>query len=112
MTTIDDLTRKQLRDQFPALEGSTIFLENAGGSQVPATVAGRMHDYMLGSYVQLGAGYGLSQQATGLVQEAHDFVRLLMGGQEGEVILGPSTSSLIQMLAGERFSARNGEAAG
>jgi len=54
---------------------------------------------MLESYVQLGAGYDLSQRATAVVQEAHDFVRLLMGGQEGEVILGPSTSALLQMLA-------------
>ncbi len=31
--------------------------------------------------------------------EAHDFVRLLMGGEGGEVILGASASSLLQMLA-------------
>jgi len=97
--TVDNGTRKRLRSQFPALNGDTIFLENAGGSQVPAAVANRIRDYMLGSYVQLGAGYELSQRATAVVQEAHDFVRLLMGGQEGEVILGPSTSALIQMLA-------------
>jgi cysteine desulfurase family protein (TIGR01976 family) len=62
-------------------------------------VADRIRDYMLESYVQLGAGYELSRRATRVVQEAHDFVRLMMGGHEGEVILGPSTSSLIQMLA-------------
>jgi len=97
--TVDDALRKRLRSQFPALQGKTIFLENAGGSQVPAAVANRIRDYMLTSYVQLGAGYELSQRATAVVQEAHDFVRLLMGGHEGEVILGPSTSGLIQMLA-------------
>lgn len=98
-TTVDNAARKRIRGQFPALNGNTIFLENAGGSQVPATVANRIRDYMLGSYVQLGAGYELSQRATAVVQKAHDFVRLLMGGQDGEVILGPSTSALIQMLA-------------
>jgi cysteine desulfurase family protein (TIGR01976 family) len=97
--TVDNELRQLLRSQFPALKGDTIFLENAGGSQVPAIVANRIRDYMLGSYVQLGAGYELSQQATAVVQAAHDFVRLLMGGQEGEVILGPSTSALLQMLA-------------
>lgn len=91
--------RQQLRAQFPALQGETIFLENAGGSQVPVAVANRIRDYMLESYVQLGAGYGLSQRATAVVQSAHEFVRLLMGGHEGEVILGPSTSALLQMLA-------------
>jgi cysteine desulfurase family protein (TIGR01976 family) len=77
-----------------------VYLENAGGSQVPAVVADRIRDYMLSSYVQVGAGYPLSRQATGLLDEAHDFVRLMMNGDDGEVILGPSTSALLQMLAG------------
>jgi cysteine desulfurase family protein (TIGR01976 family) len=84
---------------FPALAGDTVFLENAGGSQVPASVADRIRDYMVSSYVQLGAGYPLSQRCTDLVDEAHDFVRLLFNGDDGEVILGPSTSALLQMVA-------------
>jgi cysteine desulfurase family protein (TIGR01976 family) len=91
--------RARIRGQFPALGGTTVFLENAGGSQVPRVVADRVRDYMLSSYVQLDAGYPLSEQSTRLVAEARDFVRLLMGGRDGEVILGPSTSALLQMLA-------------
>jgi cysteine desulfurase family protein (TIGR01976 family) len=91
--------RDRIRSAFPALAGDTVFLENAGGSQVPAVVADRIRDYMVSSYVQLGAGYPLSQEATELVDEAHDFVRLLFNGSDGEVILGPSTSALLQMLA-------------
>ncbi len=97
-----EMTREQrarIRAHFPALGGTTVFLENAGGSQVPLVVADRVRDYMLSSYVQLGAGYRLSQQSSRLVAEARDFVRLLMGGRDGEVILGPSTSVLLQMLA-------------
>lgn len=97
---ITDETRARLRRQFPALAGETVFLENAGGSQVPKMVADRVRSYMLESYVQLGAGYELSQRSTRLVADAHDLVRLLMGGGDGEVILGPSTSALLQMLAG------------
>jgi len=96
--TRDD--RDRIRDQFPALKGDTIFFENAGGSQVPAVVADGIRDYMLSSYVQLGAGYPLSEHCTELVDAAHEFVRLLMNGDDGEVILGPSTSALLQMLAG------------
>jgi len=81
------------------LAGDTVFLENAGGSQVPATVADGIRDYMVSSYVQLGAGYPQSQTATQLVDEAHDFVRMLFNGADGEAILGPSTSALLQMLA-------------
>jgi cysteine desulfurase family protein (TIGR01976 family) len=91
--------RERIRAQFPALAGNTVYLENAGGSQVPAVVADSIRDYMLTSYVQLGAGYPLSHRATELVDEAHDFVRLMMNGKDGEVILGPSTSALLKMLA-------------
>ena len=100
MTEITRNDRDRIREQFPALAGDTIFLENAGGSQVPATVADGIRDYMLSSYVQLEAGYPLSRHCTELVDTAHDFVRLLMNGGDGEVILGPSTSALLQMLAG------------
>ncbi len=92
--------RERIRAQFPALAGSTVYLENAGGSQVPAVVPDHIRDYMLTNYVQIGAGYPLSRRATELVEEAHAFVRLMMNGGDGEVILGPSTSALLQMLAG------------
>jgi cysteine desulfurase family protein (TIGR01976 family) len=91
--------RERIRAQFPALAGDTVFLENAGGSQVPAVVADRTRDYMLTNYVQIGASYPLSRSATELVAEAHDFVRVMMNGRDGEVILGPSTSALLRMLA-------------
>ncbi len=97
---ISDAERARIRAQFPALAGDTVFLENAGGSQVPKVVADRIYDYMVSTYVQLGAGYGLSQQATQIVDDAHDFVSLVMNGRNGEVILGSSTSVLLQMLSG------------
>jgi cysteine desulfurase family protein (TIGR01976 family) len=97
--SITDDLRQRIRASFPALAGDTVFLENAGGSQVPLVVADRMRDYLLSSYVQVGASYPLSQQASKTVDDAHAFVRLLMGGHDGEVILGPSTSALLQMLA-------------
>lgn len=96
---ITEPLRQRIRDQFPALSGPTVFLENAGGSQVPGVVADRIRDYMLTSYVQLGAGYRLSQRATRVVDEAHRFVELLFGGEDGAAILGSSTSALIEMLA-------------
>ncbi len=95
----DEARRQLIRESFPALEDETVFLENAGGSQVPGVVAERMREYLLSSYVQLGAGYELSQRATAMVEEARGFVRLLFGGVDGEVVLGPSTSALLQMLA-------------
>lgn len=94
----DDL-RSSIRDRFPALNGGTVLLENAGGSQVPASVIERMAEYLQSTYVQVGASYPWSVKATETVAEARRFVRLLFGGRDGEVVLGPSTSSLLQMLA-------------
>jgi cysteine desulfurase family protein (TIGR01976 family) len=97
---ITDELRAKIRNRFPALATGTVFLENAGGSQVPREVADRIRSYLLESYVQVGAGHELSRRATEVVHQAHDMVRTLMGGEGGEVILGPSTSALLQMLAG------------
>ena len=96
---ISNELRRGIRSWFPALAGETVFLENAGGSQVPRSVVERIRDYMLGSYVQLGASYPLSVRASATVDEARSFVKLLFGGDDGEVVLGPSTSALLQMLA-------------
>src|SRR2546423_3648823 len=89
-----------LRAQFPSLESGFIFLENAGGSQVPAGVANAIRDYMLTNYVQIGAGYEISQRATQIVDEAHEFINEFMNGAGvGQVVLGPSSTQLVTMLA-------------
>lgn len=89
-----------VRSQFPALESGFVFLENAGGSQVPKVVADAIRDYMLESYVQLGAGYPKSDQATETVDRAHGFANVLMNGTGiGKTVLGPSTTQLCSMLA-------------
>ncbi len=55
---------------------------------------------MLGTYVQLGAPYEVSRTSTETVQQAHEFVTRFMNGEGlGTVILGPSTTQLITMLA-------------
>lgn len=99
ISKISQADRERIRAQFPALAGETVYLENAGGSQVPLSVADRIHTYMLSTYAQLGAGYAVSQRSTETVDEAHDFVRLLVNGTDGEVMLGPSTSQLLLMLS-------------
>ncbi|MDH5340989.1 MAG: aminotransferase class V-fold PLP-dependent enzyme, partial [Rubrivivax sp.] len=57
------LNLDRVRSEFPALAGDTVFLDNAGGSQVLARVADRVRDYLLTSSVQLGASYKASQVA-------------------------------------------------
>lgn len=89
-----------IRAHFSALEGEDVFLDNAGGSQVPVAVADRVRDYMLTTYVQVGADYETSLRATATVERARELVRVLMhSAGVGEVVLGPSTSALLAMLA-------------
>ena len=84
----------------PALATPTALLENAGGSQVPASVANAIRDYMLTSYVQLGAGYPEADRCDAVVDSAHAFINEFMNGTgTGKVVLGPSSSQLCSMLA-------------
>lgn len=96
---ISDAQREFVRGHFPALASDLVFLENAGGSQVPLCVANAMRTHLLDRYVQLGAGYTRSQEATRVVDLAHDFVSRWMRGSGGKVILSSSTTTLIHMLA-------------
>jgi len=93
---IDDIRRR-----FTAIERCPdVLMDNAGGSQVPDSVADAMRDYMLSTYVQLGADYETSRRSTGTVDRAHAFIEAFTNaGDRGRVVLGPSTSQLCIMLA-------------
>ncbi len=91
----------EIRARFPALAGPMALLENAGGSQVPLEVADAIRAHMLENYVQLGAGYAMSDRATRTVDAAHEVVNTLMNGtRAGKAILGASTTQLIHVIAG------------
>ncbi|MFG0273762.1 MAG: cysteine desulfurase-like protein, partial [Phycisphaerales bacterium] len=84
--TMPSLSIDAVRGRFPTLAGETAYLDNAGGSQVPACVADAMRDYMLTNYVQLGADYAVSRACSQVFADAHAFIRTFMGGDGlGEV---------------------------
>ncbi|MFO7655422.1 MAG: aminotransferase class V-fold PLP-dependent enzyme [Candidatus Krumholzibacteriia bacterium] len=91
--------QRRVRAEFPALAADLVFMENAGGSQVPACVADAVHRYLRETYVQVGAGYPLSDICTTTVADAHAFARAFLNARRGEAILGPSTTALLGMLA-------------
>jgi cysteine desulfurase family protein (TIGR01976 family) len=91
---------EDVRARFPALQSDFVFLENAGGSQVPGCVADAIRDYMVSSYVQVGATYPASKAATQTVAEAHAFMETWMNAEgSGKVVLGPSATALINLVA-------------
>ncbi len=99
MTSPQTLNIEKTRAEFPALAGGTVFLDNAGGSQVLRRVAERVSDYLLTSSVQLGASYGASQQAGEKVLAARRAVaELINAPHDEEVVMGGATTALMFML--------------
>jgi selenocysteine lyase/cysteine desulfurase len=99
---MSNITQEKLRLEFPFFHEHPdwIFFENAGGSQVPSSVINSISKYYSKSYVQIGADYDQSIEATHTVKIAHDFCREIMNGTGiGEVVLGSSTTQLVHTLA-------------
>lgn len=89
-----------IRSEFSSLDGEWAFFENAGGSQIPDVVVDAVADYYRTSYVQLGAGYALSDQAAEPVAAARKFMATYLGAASAdEVVFGASTSQLLYMLS-------------
>jgi cysteine desulfurase family protein (TIGR01976 family) len=99
MTSPHTLNIETIRAEFPALSGDTVFLDNAGGSQVLRRVADRVRDYLLTSSVQLGASYAASQSAGEKVLTARRAVaELINAPHDEEVVMGGATTALMFML--------------
>ena len=91
---------ESIRAAFPALASSTVFLDNAGGSQLPGCVIEGMRAYLAGSYAQIGGSYLESVRAAAVVHDAHVLMsRWANAADESHAILGPSDSTLVRMLA-------------
>ncbi len=85
-----------VRAEFPALSNNTIFLDNAGGSQVAKRVAERIHHYLTTTSVQLGASYETSQLASErVVQARKDIAEMINANHHEEVVMGGATTLLM-----------------
>ncbi|MFQ5744539.1 MAG: cysteine desulfurase-like protein [Acidobacteriota bacterium] len=85
---------------FPALAGDWVFFDNAGGSQILRPVLDRINDYLVASNVQHGASYALSELASERLRIATEAVAMLMNAEDAaEIVMGPSSSLLLHMLA-------------
>jgi len=88
-----------VRREFPALNDSVAYLDNAGGSQVLRRVADRVHEYLLTTSVQLGASYAQSQLAGEKVLAARRAVaELINAPHDDEVVMGGATTALMFLL--------------
>lgn len=89
-----------VRSQFPSLDQGWVFMDNAGGSQIVQPVLTRLQDYLVTSNVQLGASYEISQLASQRLKVADQTAATLINAAEpSEIVMGPSTSLLLRILA-------------
>ena len=89
------------RAQFPdtCWNDGWAFFENAGGSYVPRSVIERMTAYMTESQVQPLAPYPKSQLAAQRMADGHGRMAEMIGARADEVVIGPSTSLNVYVLA-------------
>ena len=88
-----------MRAQFPALSDEWALMDNAGGSPPLFGVIEAVHDYMRFRQVNLGASYALSADATSRVAAGAAAMAQLVGCDAEEVVLGPSSTLLVRLLA-------------
>jgi len=88
-----------VRRQFPTLSDEWTLFDNAGGSVPLAAVIDSVRDFMTRHPVQLGASYALSEEATARVRAGHEAMAELIHADADEIVLGPSTTANLRLLA-------------
>lgn len=92
----------EVRALFPALEkaGDFIFLDNAGGAQVPQTVVDAVANHLVDFNVQRMAKYQHSQGVDRNLDEARESVALLVNARRPEEIsFGQNATSFIRLVS-------------
>ena len=87
------------RAHFPALSGPWALFENAGGTLVASQALERIRTYMTAYQVQPGAAYPASARAAEMIAESHRAMAAMINARPEEVLIGPSTSMNVFLLA-------------
>ena len=86
---------EQVRSQFPALDGTAVFLDNPAGTQVPRPVIDAVSQALVGAASNLGGSFESSRNADGIYDRAHVSMAEFLGAASGkEIVIGQSMSML------------------
>lgn len=88
-----------VRARFPALDFPWSFMDNAGGSAPCRPVIDRAREHLERLPWQLGASYELSVEAGKIVDAGRAAAATLVGADPDEMVLGPSSTVLAQLLS-------------
>lgn len=89
-----------IRAQYPALKDGTVYLDGAGGTQVPECVIEAISDAHRSGLSNVHGPFAASRRADQLIADAREAVADLTGGPAGGVILGPNMTTLTYRMAG------------
>ena len=104
---------EEIRKQFPAIvkAGEFIFLENAGGSQVPQSVVDAVTNHLIDANVQRMASYEHSARVDAGLEAARESVAILINASRPEEIsFGLNATSFIRLVSlgiGKMLDSRN-----
>jgi cysteine desulfurase family protein (TIGR01976 family) len=96
---------KAIRAEFPALnrqiEGrSTIFFDNAAGTQVPRRTIERVTEYYLTSNANTAGAFETSRRTDAMLEEARRAMADFLGAKDmNEISFGPNMTTLTQAFA-------------
>ena len=88
-----------VRAQYPETCWEWSFFDNAGGSYVPNPVIDRITAYMRETQVQPGPHFPVAAQAQAHMDDSHARIAAMIGADKGEVLITPSTSYSVYILA-------------
>lgn len=90
---------ERARSDFPALATERALFDNAGGSVAPRPVIRRVKEAMTRLGVQIGGSYPQAREVEERLAAGHRAAATLVGAEPEEVILGPSTTMNVYLLA-------------
>lgn len=89
-----------IRSQYPALKDGTVYLDGAGGTQVPECVIEAIAAAHRSGLSNVGGPFASSRRSEQLIASARQAVADLTGGEAGGVFLGPNMTTLTYRMAG------------
>jgi len=88
-----------IREQYPALKDGTVYLDGAGGTQLPECVIEAIAEAYRGGLSNVHGPFASSRRSDLLIADAREAVADLVGGDAGGVILGPNMTTLTYRMA-------------
>lgn len=87
------------RSHFPTLSDDWAMLENAGGTPAASQVIERLKAYVSETMVQPGGPYDVAELAAERIAEGQRLMAEMINAAPDEVVIGPSTTMNVYLLA-------------